>query len=325
MQELFGIPWYDLLQRAPPDGTRLPNQQSLWNTIGFTSLDPSDDEILQEWTDLDWVISTQLPHLDDAHRLHVVDDLLRGGAEIACYTTRSHLEMWNRRAGLIADNGLDPADHFSSPIRSLDSSYHTVFTPLHTCVLRKNTHLLSHLITNWHFNPHIPEFLPRAYSPLFLALSRQDLETSNVLVEAGGADQLEYISPIMHSTVLHIAADTRSTEVFNWVLAKLSTLDAANREKIFEQRSRLGHTPLHIACLPPFIDFSDFSEPDHPSPRPAYATNSPGAVDDDQQLLQAFADLVISAGGGRWNWDDRDHLGVTVQQYWNFSSIPRSR
>lgn len=319
-KHLFAMSWEALLQLPPPRDQVPRTQQRLWNTVSFTSNDDSDDDSLREWTNLDWIISTRLPHLDNARRQSIIDDLLLGGADYSCYTAENHTEMWNKRAALIADNSKASTDHHDSPIRSLGPSYHAVFTPLHTCVLRKDIPLLSHLITRWHFNPLIPEFSPRAYTPLFLALSRLDLETSDALLEVGGSDQLLFISPIMHTTILHIAADTRSADVLRWALDKLNSLDAVKAEEIFSKSSWLGHTPLHVACLPPFVDSAHPSDPDESSLRPSYATNSPGAVG-RRESLAAFVELVISAGNGRWHWDDKDHFGVSARHYWKFSSM----
>ncbi|THH13997.1 hypothetical protein EW146_g6284 [Bondarzewia mesenterica] len=287
VNSLLHMSWNQLSCLQPPH-IDSHQRQRCWNAIA-SGTDHYDDEELHELTDLDWTIGVNLPHLDYSHRLSIIDRLLCSGANMAAALHRASPTL------------------YTSPMSPLGPSYHTVSTPLHTCVLRGNAALLTHLISTWQFNPNIPEFSTRAYTPLFLALSRADLHMAAAVLNAGG--HVDYVSPIMGVTVLHVAAATRNAEVLRWVLDQLWNIERTAAECVYEQRSLLRHTPLHVACLPSFS--SDFdvwrseavryalpSEPSHPS-----------------EPSQDFLDVLIAAGDGRWRWTDEDHLGCTALEY----------
>lgn len=166
--------------------------------------------------------------------------------------TMTAIEMAARKGAIealraIMTAGADVSFWLSSPPSPplvLSHSALSVSSPLHAAIEERNTELLKELL-KYSFNPNL---LPlgatlSCLSPLMTALACEPpiLEAWEVLSSQGHIDT-NLRSPVYQIHALHVAAAQLSVSLLQYLSEKLP-LDRAGQ-------TTLGHTLLHIACLP---------------------------------------------------------------------------
>ncbi|TCD64915.1 hypothetical protein EIP91_003451 [Steccherinum ochraceum] len=273
------------------------NDDLQWNSIASAGASSYEDiDMHHELTNFAWMVSAELSLCDEDRRISIIDRLLSRGVDVDCYTAPSYIDAWDRRVSQIRGA---PEGHssYNSPMPNLGTSYHSLTTPLHTCVLRENSRLFNHLVSKWRFNPNIPEYSTRAYPPLFLALSRSDLCMTSVILDAGGS--IDFITPIMRVTALHVAAATHDADVFRWVVSKVNQLIPGRANTLFTQCTALGHAPFHVASSLSYLGTWDTSEvTDDASHIPEASNLLDPRLTFRETLLQFYTGLDRSTGDG---------------------------
>ncbi|KAL8806036.1 MAG: hypothetical protein Q9182_001568 [Xanthomendoza sp. 2 TL-2023] len=131
-----------------------------------------------------------------------------------------------------------------SPPLTLSHSALSISSPLHAAIEERNTEMLKELLS-YGFNPNL---LPLAatiscFSPLMTALACEppNIEACEILSSLGDIN-MDLRSPIYRIHALHVATAQLSVSLLRYLSEKLP-LDRAGK-------TALGHTLLHIACLP---------------------------------------------------------------------------
>ncbi|KAL8757942.1 MAG: hypothetical protein Q9199_001854 [Rusavskia elegans] len=131
-----------------------------------------------------------------------------------------------------------------SPPLVLSHSALSVSSPLHAAIEERNTEMLKELLM-CSFNPNL---LPlgahiSCLSPLMTALACEppNIEACEILSSEGDID-MNLRSPVYQIHALHIATAQLSVSLLQYLSGKLP-LDRAGK-------TALGHTLLHVACLP---------------------------------------------------------------------------
>ncbi|KAL8862690.1 MAG: hypothetical protein Q9178_001188 [Gyalolechia marmorata] len=166
--------------------------------------------------------------------------------------TMTAIEMAARKGAIealraIITAGADLSFWLSSPPSPplvLSHSALSVSSPLHVAIEERNTEMLKELLM-YGFNPNL---LPLGatigcLSPLMTALACEppNLEAWEILSSHGDID-MNLRSPVYQIHALHVAAAQLSVSLLQHLSRKLP-LDRAGQ-------TALGHTLLHIACLP---------------------------------------------------------------------------
>ncbi|KAI0054633.1 ankyrin [Artomyces pyxidatus] len=271
------------------------------NVFRFYSLASCSDEQPEDaqlLSNLDWLVSVELPHLTNTLRVDLVLRLIASGADVSYYTAPSPASVWNARAHSLPEK-VHP--YHDSPWQHLGPTYCMPTTPLHECVRAHNEDMLRALISQAGFNPNIPEFDTGALPPLFLALSLGDARMCHLLVELGA--DLAYETPFLRLTAIHFAASARSISLIRWLVGETLAICAADVARdLLGRTSLFGHSALHVACMPTVTQMSSPSQRTTLSIHHALpdGTSRPSA-----EVLQA----LLEAGAG--SWDLRDHQGNT--------------
>ncbi|KAL8805948.1 MAG: hypothetical protein Q9223_004999 [Gallowayella weberi] len=131
-----------------------------------------------------------------------------------------------------------------SPPLTLSHSALSVSSPLHAAIEERNTEMLKELLS-YGFNPNL---LPLGatigcLSPLMTALACEppNIEACEILSSLGDIN-MDLRSPIYRIHALHIATAQLSVSLLRYLSEKLPLGRAG--------KTALGHTLLHIACLP---------------------------------------------------------------------------
>ncbi|KAI0263484.1 hypothetical protein BC834DRAFT_887560 [Gloeopeniophorella convolvens] len=305
LRTLFSRSWANLaaLPISLPDVELMPRRRECFRFDALGAVDSESLEDMQALSNLEWLITESLSHLDDARRCSIALQLISGGADVAYYSAPDPSAAWDRRAALVAAADGNPLASVWAPLSGLPTSYYMATTPLHQCISTHNTELLRALLADGKLNPNVPEFATGMRTPLQLALAACDRGACEVLIAHGAA--VDYISPIMQTTTVRFAAAARDASLLRWFLGELQArLSEDVLQELLAHKSVLGHSPLHVACLP--------SSPPHATASPArcsihYALPSGRAP--DAAVLQA----IVNSGAG--SWEDTDHQGASPAHY----------